>query len=167
MLDIQRHGRWKSLTVFGYVGQTAQERLAVTNAFLGQTECAGDQSREAAMAMAMPVAADAQRSDKPPSAMEAVLRAAASKQPSQLPAAGHSLSKSKKKSGRKRRGRASCSDDEHEQPTPEELEAERVEELLRDEEASQGYGYTPLQPHEQQQQQPRRSSGRKKSSSGM
>jgi hypothetical protein len=37
MLDIQRHGRWKSLTVFSYVGATAAERLAVTNAFLSET----------------------------------------------------------------------------------------------------------------------------------
>lgn len=35
MLDIQKHGRWKSLTVFSYVGTTAEEQLAVTNGFLG------------------------------------------------------------------------------------------------------------------------------------
>ena len=34
MLDIQRHGRWKSLTVFGYVGLTAQEQISVSKAFL-------------------------------------------------------------------------------------------------------------------------------------
>lgn len=34
MLDIQRHGRWKSLTVFSYVGQSEEERLAVTQQFL-------------------------------------------------------------------------------------------------------------------------------------
>lgn len=34
MLDIQRHGRWKSLTVFAYIGQTAEERLAVSKRFL-------------------------------------------------------------------------------------------------------------------------------------
>jgi site-specific recombinase XerD len=34
MLDIQRHGRWKSLTVFAYVGRTAEEKTAVTKAFL-------------------------------------------------------------------------------------------------------------------------------------
>lgn len=35
MLDIQRHGRWKSLTVFAYVGNSAEEQLAVTDALLG------------------------------------------------------------------------------------------------------------------------------------
>ena len=34
MLDIQRHGRWKSLTVFAYVGATEQDRLKVTTEFL-------------------------------------------------------------------------------------------------------------------------------------
>ena len=34
MLDIQRHGRWKSLIVFSYVGSTVAEQLAVTTAFL-------------------------------------------------------------------------------------------------------------------------------------
>jgi site-specific recombinase XerD len=38
MLDIQRHGRWKSLTVFSYVGQSAEEQLAVTHSFLADTE---------------------------------------------------------------------------------------------------------------------------------
>ena len=43
MLDIQKHGRWKSLTVFSYVGTTAAEQLAVTNSFLAanQVEPAG------------------------------------------------------------------------------------------------------------------------------
>ena len=36
MLDIQKHGRWKSLTVFSYVGTTPAEQLAVTNSFLGE-----------------------------------------------------------------------------------------------------------------------------------
>lgn len=30
MLDIQRHGRWKSLLVFDYVGRTLEQQLAVT-----------------------------------------------------------------------------------------------------------------------------------------
>jgi integrase len=30
MLDIQRHGRWKSLLVFDYVGRTVEQQLAVT-----------------------------------------------------------------------------------------------------------------------------------------
>ncbi len=30
MLDIQRHGRWKSLLVFNYVGRTLEQQLAVT-----------------------------------------------------------------------------------------------------------------------------------------
>jgi hypothetical protein len=34
MLDIQRHGRWKSLVVFAYVRQSAEERLVVTQHFL-------------------------------------------------------------------------------------------------------------------------------------
>jgi hypothetical protein len=34
MLDIQRHGRWKSLVVFSYVGSSEAEKLAVTQAFL-------------------------------------------------------------------------------------------------------------------------------------
>ena len=38
MLDIQKHGRWKSLTVFSYVGTTAAEQLAVTNSFLGEAK---------------------------------------------------------------------------------------------------------------------------------
>jgi site-specific recombinase XerD len=38
MLDIQRHGRWKSLTVFSYVGATDQERVQVTSAFLRSYE---------------------------------------------------------------------------------------------------------------------------------
>jgi len=37
MLDIQRHGRWKSLTVFSYVGSTPQEQLAVTDSFFAGT----------------------------------------------------------------------------------------------------------------------------------
>jgi integrase len=45
MLDIQKHGRWKSLTVFSYVGTTAAEQLAVTNSFLAanRVETADDQ----------------------------------------------------------------------------------------------------------------------------
>ena len=38
MLDIQKHGRWKSLTVFSYVGSTAAEQLAVTNSFLAANQ---------------------------------------------------------------------------------------------------------------------------------
>lgn len=34
MLDIQRHGRWKSLVVYNYVGATAHEQAAVTSSFL-------------------------------------------------------------------------------------------------------------------------------------
>jgi integrase len=34
MLDIQRHGRWKSLTVFAYVGRSEEEQKAVTESFL-------------------------------------------------------------------------------------------------------------------------------------
>ena len=41
MLDIQKHGRWKSLTVFSYVGTTAAEQLAVTRSFLGEAKAAG------------------------------------------------------------------------------------------------------------------------------
>jgi len=36
MLAIQRHGRWKSLTVFDYVGQSIDEQLGVTAAILGR-----------------------------------------------------------------------------------------------------------------------------------
>lgn len=49
MLDIQRHGRWKSLTVFAYVGRTVQEQIAVSQRFLqafsgsgATTHAAGD-----------------------------------------------------------------------------------------------------------------------------
>jgi integrase len=38
MLDIQKHGRWKSLTVFAYVGTTESERVAVTESFLRLVE---------------------------------------------------------------------------------------------------------------------------------
>lgn len=38
MLDIQKHGRWKSLTVFSYVGTTPAEQLAVTNSFLAANQ---------------------------------------------------------------------------------------------------------------------------------
>lgn len=34
MLDIQRHGRWKSLTVFDYVGRTMKQQLSVTASLL-------------------------------------------------------------------------------------------------------------------------------------
>jgi integrase len=47
MLDIQRHGRWKSLTVFAYVGRTAEEQTAVTRAFLtGSGDAAADTGPE-------------------------------------------------------------------------------------------------------------------------
>ena len=34
MLDIQRHGRWKGLSVFDYVGISTEDKLAVSNNFL-------------------------------------------------------------------------------------------------------------------------------------
>lgn len=46
MVDIQRHGRWKSLTVFAYVGLSAEEQRGVTRNFLaGATNGSSESSR--------------------------------------------------------------------------------------------------------------------------
>ena len=45
MYDVQQHGRWKSLAVFGYVGQTVRRRLSVTST-MWQSGAVGQRSGE-------------------------------------------------------------------------------------------------------------------------
>lgn len=41
MLDIQRHGRWRSLSVFDYVGLSTEDKLVVSNKFLANVATTG------------------------------------------------------------------------------------------------------------------------------
>ena len=72
MLDIQKHGRWKSLTVFAYVGTTESERVAVTESFLRTVEQQQLQQEEEAAS-----AAPKRVIDEEPSEEARALRAAA------------------------------------------------------------------------------------------
>ena len=129
MLDIQRHGRWKSLVVFAYVGQSAEERLAVTKEFLARNECA-------------PVAEDV------PSAMAGQLKQASSAsvmtvaavaEVKEVAAATVDAGVSRMSSITERRKRRKGGSDD-EEPTLEEREAELMEDYLFAEQMSQGYG---------------------------
>lgn len=73
MLDIQKHGRWKSLTVFSYVGTTPAEQLAVTNSFLGEAKSVAENHVVEGAAAASSV----EKKDEVPSPQAHILKAAA------------------------------------------------------------------------------------------
>jgi len=106
MLDIQKHGRWKSLVVFSYVGTTPAEQLAVTKSFLGEAKSVGE---GAAAASAAPAPA---AKDEVPSSQAHTLRAAAAA------ASGSGKAKSASAArGRKRAAEAEGEEDEKEEVT--------------------------------------------------
>jgi site-specific recombinase XerD len=118
MLDIQKHGRWKSLTVFSYVGTTPAEQLAVTNGFLATTKAVEAAAGEGAAAAA---AGAARPRDVVPSQEAHALRAAAaSSQPLKAKAAAAASSSSKEKA----RGRKRAAEEESEEEGEEEEEKE-------------------------------------------
>jgi hypothetical protein len=47
MLDIQKHGRWKSLVVFSYVGSSKANQVRVTEAFMSGNGCYGTSGEKA------------------------------------------------------------------------------------------------------------------------
>jgi site-specific recombinase XerD len=142
MLDIQRHGRWKSLVVFSYVGQTPEEQLAVTNAFLGP-ELEGGSGGEAAAA-----AAAAPKGSEVVGVAAAQLQRARSnsgnstRSGTTTPSGSGSGKKLKAKSpkGSAKRKRSRTDDDDEEEDSQEQQEEAAVEDLLFAEECSQGYG---------------------------
>jgi hypothetical protein len=73
MLDIQRHGRWKSLTVFAYVGTTESERIAVTDSFL---QVIDEEQPAASSSAAAAAGQQAEVRDETPSDDARALRAA-------------------------------------------------------------------------------------------
>lgn len=121
MLDIQKHGRWKSLVVFSYVGTTPEEQLAVTNSFF--------QSDEVTDVEPPKVVADVV-----PSLHARALRAAEKKE------------KKVKQRGTKR-ARSPVSDsegnEEDEEDTAEQKAEEEAEELLFEAQCAQGYREEP------------------------
>jgi integrase len=152
MLDIQRHGRWKSLTVFSYVGTTVAGQLAVTRAFLSiaQGERVVDipeSNIRRAVEEGMQQLADKEQaklqaailaSPAPPrlgaaaefiNSSGAALRAATASTPSPQKRGLATPSKRKHKA-----------DSDDEGPTAEEVEAERVEDEIFAAAMSQGYG---------------------------
>jgi len=121
MLDIQKHGRWKSLTVFSYVGTTAAEQLAVTKSFLGEAKAAeaGGGAGAGVAAGAAAAAAAAGVQDEMPSQQAHSLRAAAAGAggtAKRKPAAAAAAAASGKGRGLKR-SRESEGDDEEEADT--------------------------------------------------
>ena len=114
MLDIQKHGRWKSLTVFSYVGTTPEEQLAVTTSFFKSDEVTDVQ----------PVVEDAV-----PSIHARALRAAGAKK--------------KIKNRGTKRARSPVSDpegdDEEEEDTAEQKAEEENEDWLFEAQCAQGY----------------------------
>ena len=139
MLDIQRHGRWKSLVVFSYVGQTPEEQLAVTNAFLGP-ESGGDGQAAAAskgseivgMAVAQLQRAGSSSGNSTRSVTTTPSGSGSGKKPKAKTPKVSSAGK------RKRSSRAE--DDEEEEDSKEQQEEAAAEDLLFAEECSQGYG---------------------------
>lgn len=135
MVDIQRHGRWKSLTVFAYVGLSAEEQRGVTRNFLaGATNGSSESSRTP--------------KDSVPSRMASQLEAGgaaavegenAAMKSEEKTAAEGVVTNARKNRNVKRKADYH-SDSEEEEPTAEEVEEERVSDLLFAEEVSQGYG---------------------------
>lgn len=126
MLDIQKHGRWKSLTVFSYVGTTPEEQLAVTDRFLA----AGTRVAAAAAAAA---AATAKPKDAVPSPQAHALKAA-----------GKPAAKAKAQSKKKRRAAQSDSEssasegDDDESDSEEQKTAQALEDAMFEEQLGQG-----------------------------
>ena len=134
MLDIQQHGRWKSLTVFAYVGATESERIAVTQSFLSQevrqltiqqAETPHAAAAQQAVAAAKP--ARVRRDEKPSDAARA------------LRAAGASGDKKRKNRAAKKRcmspssrsDASDCSDSERgDVPSDEELQQALFDEVI-------------------------------------
>ena len=116
MLEIQRHGRWKSMAVWGYVGPTDTQRMQVTANIFGAGMM---NNKKSVSAPTTPV--------KPPKTPRKPRASAA--------AAAAAVSPTKAK--RKRQS----SDDEDE--SDDVKEAERVEELLFMAGMQQGYGEKP------------------------
>jgi hypothetical protein len=85
MLDIQRHGRWKSLTVFAYVGTTESERIAVTDSFLQVID--EEQPSAASSAAATAGQQPEVRDDTPSDAARALRAASKSSKKRRAPAA--------------------------------------------------------------------------------
>jgi hypothetical protein len=113
MLEIQRHGRWKSLTVFAYVGRTAEEELSVTATFLQEEgrscEIAkGDNLPAHAAELSLAAAPNRKTS------------ADATAPKSEVPVTATGIKRSKRKRV----------DSEEEQPTTAELEAEAMEDAM-------------------------------------
>ena len=110
MLDIQKHGRWKSLTVFSYVGTTAAEQLAVTKSFLGEAKAAGAEGAAEAAAG---------KDDEVPSLQAHSLRAAAAGGKTGEKARKLTVTAAVGKVGRKRARQGSDGDDDDEEESTE------------------------------------------------
>jgi hypothetical protein len=123
MVDIQRHGRWKSLTVFNYIGQSEADRLAVTKSFFQQEM---PQVMEAAAKGAAATQAGGQ-----------VNGTAADELPSEQATLLKKAEVVSKVTPAKRKGRDS---EDEEEPSEREKEEELELEMLIDEANNQGYG---------------------------
>jgi site-specific recombinase XerD len=144
MLDIQAHGRWKSLTVFAYVGRTSEEQLSVTNAFLSPASgmitgvnpvldrvpsISSVQLRKAEKAMKAVTPAQP-AADFAPSPVSTPVLLVQNEEVVTEPAT----------SAKKRKRKARGSESESEEDTEEDQREEALLETLRDEANSQGYG---------------------------
>lgn len=139
MLDIQRHGRWKSLVVFSYVGQTPEEQLAVTNAFLGP-DLDGEGQAAALTRGTEAVGSAAAQLQRAGSSSGSSTRSITTT-PSGSGSGKKARTKTPKVSSAGKRKRSSrADDDDEEEDSKEQQEQAEVEDLLFAEECSQGYG---------------------------
>ena len=130
MLDIQKHGRWKSLVVFSYVGTTAAEQLAVTNSFLGEAKATTEEGAAEAAGV----------QDEVPSRQAHTLRAAATVTKKKSAARSSSKGPGCANAGRgRKRGVETEGEDEDEEDTEEHLALEDEEDALLVAACSQGW----------------------------